>query len=383
MLELINFYLIPALVLGCIYALGAIGISLLYSILRFAHFAHGDMMTIGAYIAFGMILGVELVVFAYADPDVTVSFLAKLVSMLPFSLVLAILAGMFLEKRGFGPFTYWRTLFTIVGTVALAFPLVWALDLMTPLAADEDFELDAEFKVLAVLPFAVVLAVYMARLLDRLFYKPFRSSKPIIMVIASFGVALILRSLVQMFFGVEDESYAVGYIARPLEIFQPLRIIERHLYIFGMTVILMLALHYLLTRTRTGKAMRAMSDDADLARVTGINTEQVVMWTWIVGAGLAAIAGVLLGMDAPIKPVMGWDMLLPIFAAAILGGLGSPYGAIIGGLVIGGMEELSTFHWWLSDEPLIPGAYKTAIAFGVMVIMLIFRPQGLFRGKVL
>ena len=383
MLELINFYLIPALVLGCIYALGAIGISLLYSILRFAHFAHGDMMTIGAYIAFGMLLGVELIVFAYVEPDVTVPFLAKLVSMLPFSLVLALLAGLYLERRGVGLLPYWRTLFTIVVTVVLAFPLVWLLDLMTPLAKDEDWELDPEFKVLAVLPFAVVLAVYLARLLDRLFYKPFRNAKPIIMVIASFGVALILRSLVQMFFGVEDESYAVGYIARPLEIFQPLRVIDRHIYIFVITIALMLALHYLMTRTRTGKAMRAMSDDANLARVTGINTERVVMWTWIVGAGLAAIAGVLLGMDAPVKPVMGWDMLLPMFAAAILGGLGSPYGAIIGGLVIGGMEELSTFHWWLSTEPLIPGAYKTAIAFGVMVIMLIFRPQGLFKGKVL
>lgn len=383
MIELVNNHLIPALVIGSIYALGAIGISLLYSILRFAHFAHGDMMTIGAYIALAMIWGVELVILAYLDPDVTVAFGAKLLVMLPIGLAIAAVVGHLIGKRGFEPFRWWRLVFTAVATIAFAFLLVWVLDAFAPPVTDEDFELPAELKVLAVAPFAVVLAVYFARGIDQLFYKPFRDAKPIIMVIASFGVALILRALVQVSFGVSDTVYTDGHIARPVEWAQPLRLIERHIYIFIITIVLMLALHWMLTRTRTGKAMRAMSDDPDLAQVTGINTERVVTWTWIIGAGLAAIAGILLGLDAPIKPVMGWDLLLPMFAAAILGGLGSPYGAIVGGLVIGGMEELSQFHWWLSNEPLFPGSYKTALAFGVMVIMLIFRPSGLFKGKVL
>jgi len=173
----------------------------------------------------------------------------------------------------------------------------------------------------------------------------------IVVVIASFGVALMLRSLIQLFFGVDVINYADG-IQFPVTYFQPVRILERHIYIVFGAIMLMLALHYMLTRTRTGKAMRAMSDDADLARVSGINTERVVMWTWILGAGLVAIAGVFLGMDTRLVPTMGWDMLLSVFAAAILGGLGQPYGAIAGGLIIGTLEEFSTYPWF-GDTPFI------------------------------
>jgi branched-subunit amino acid ABC-type transport system permease component len=143
-----------------------------------------------------------------------------------------------------------------------------------------------------------------------------------------------------------------------------------------------------------GKAMRAMSDDADLARVTGIGTERVIAWTWIVGAVLAAAAGVLMAIDTQIKPTLGWDQLLPLFAAAILGGLGRPYGAILGGLVIGMVEELSSYPAWDTvqifgakllelDKPIISPGYKTGLAFAIMIIMLIWRPQGLLRGRVL
>jgi branched-subunit amino acid ABC-type transport system permease component len=305
-IDFINQYLIPALVLGCIYSLGAIGISLIFAILRFAHFAHGDLMALGAYLGL---------------------FLIGLLNLLP-------LDG-----------------------------------------------LSVNLKVLIALPFTFVATAAAAVLIDRLFYKPFRKSKTIILVIASFGIALMLRSLIQLFFGVDVVNYATG-IQFPLDMFKPLRVQERHVYIVVVTLALMFALHYMLTRTRTGKAMRAMSDDADLARVTGINTEKVVMWTWIVGGGLAAVAGTFLGMDTRLAPTMGWDLLLPTFAAAILGGLGRPYGAIAGGMIIGAMEELSTFPW-IGDGPLISPDYKTAVAFGVMVLMLVFRPQGLFGGRVL
>ena len=307
MIDFVNQYLIPALVLGSIYALGAIGVSMIYAILRFAHFAHGDLMSTGAYI--GLLV-------------------------------------------------------------------VWVLD-ATPLR-----DLSINIQLLIAVPFAFVATAAIAILIDRLFYKPFRRAKStIIVVIASFGVALMLRSLVQLFFGVDVINYADG-IQFPLQMFQPLRILERHLYIVVGAVILMLAMHYLLTRTRTGKAMRAMSDDADLARVSGINTERVVIWTWVLGAGLVAIAGVFLGMDTRLVPTMGWDMLLPIFAAAILGGLGQPYGAIAGGLIIGAMEELSTFPW-IGEGPLVSPDYKTAVAFVVMIALLIVRPQGLFKGRLL
>jgi branched-subunit amino acid ABC-type transport system permease component len=287
MIEFFNDYIMSALVLGSIYALGAIGISMIYAILRFAHFAHGDFLTLGAYFALPLVaVGIH--------PVLTI-------------------------------------------------------------------------------PIAMAITAAIAIGIDKAFYRPFRKSQPIIMVIASFGIALMIRSLVQLFGGIDDEYY--WGIQSPLEALEPFAISAKHLYIGGAVIVLISATHYLLAYTRTGKAMRAMSDDPDLARVTGIPTERIVVWTWIVGAALAAAAGVLLGMDTRIKFDMGWNLLLPIFAAAILGGLGRPYGAIAGGMVIGGLEEISTL--------VIPGDYKSAVAFGAMVLVLIFRPQGIFKGRVL
>lgn len=296
MIDFINNYLVPGLVLGSVYALGAVGVSMIYAILRFAHFAHGDLMSLGAY-------------------------------------------------------------FALSGVAALG----W-----TPVAA---------------LPFAIVGAIAAALLVDRAVYRPFRKSRPIVGVIASFGVALMLRSFIQLVWGVDVINYEQG-IVPPLESLEPLRIQQKHLAIFGATFLLVAALHYLLTRTRIGKAMRAMSDDADLARVTGINVERVIVWTWVVGAALAAAAGVLAGIDSRLHPSLGWDLLLPMFAAAILGGLGRAYGAIAGGFVIGLMEEISTYPL-TGDEPLVSPGYKSAVAFAVMVAMLIWRPQGLLRGRTL
>jgi len=132
-------------------------------------------------------------------------------------------------------------------------------------------------------------------------------------------------------------------------------------------------LHLFLQKTKTGKAMRAMSDNADLAQVTGIEVNKVIIWTWVIGGGLAAAAGVFLGIDTRLHPVMGWRILLPVFAAAILGGIGRPYGAIVGGLIIGLAQEYSTV--------VISPPYKPAVAFALMVIMLIFKPTGLFAGR--
>ncbi|MAG95909.1 MAG: branched-chain amino acid ABC transporter permease [Alphaproteobacteria bacterium] len=291
----LNFYLMPGLVLGSIYALGAIGVSLIFGILRFAHFAHGDLMTLGAYLALTLVAGLGL----------------------------------------------------------------------SPLVA---------------LPFAMAGTIVISFGIDRFFYKPFRDKSTIVLVIASFGVALMLRSLIKVIWGVEIETYSVG-ISRPLVFFDSIRIAERHIWIIVLTLVLMVAVHGILTRTRIGKAMRAVSDSPELARLAGISTERVVKATWVIGGALAAAAGVFIGWDTQLQSSVGWNLLLPIFAATILGGIGRPYGAMAGGLIIGLAEELSSYPW-IGSEPLLSPGYKTGIAFAIMVAMLIWRPSGLFRGRV-
>ncbi len=212
-----------------------------------------------------------------------------------------------------------------------------------------------------------------------MFYKPFRKSPTIMVVIASFGMMLMIRSAVQFFWGVQLQPMMRG-IQPPVAWLSPLRIPQKHLLIIGGTVVLMLAIHLLLTRTRIGKAMRATSDSPELARITGIDTEMVVKMTWIIGGSLAVAAGVFLAIDTHVETMMGFKLLLPMFAAAILGGIGKPYGAVAGGLVIGIIEELSAYPW-IGTEPLLNPGYKAGIAFAIMVVILILRPQGLFKGS--
>jgi len=294
MMEFINFYLIPGLALGSIYALGAIGISMIFGILRFAHFAHGDVMTLGAY-----------------------------------------------------------------GTLTA----VWASGLHPLLA----------------LPVGIAFAILAVLLVDKVFYKPLRELPTIYTVIASFGVALIFRSSIQLIWGSQNEVFIRG-VQKPLVLFDLIRVSLLHIESIAIIVAAAIALHYFLSRTRTGRSMRAVSDNPELARVAGLDTEKVVRSTWIIGASLAAIAGVLSGLDTNIQPNLGWNLILPMFAAAILGGIGKPMGALLGGMVIGLIEELSSYPW-ITDEPLISPSYKSATAFFIMVILLIFRPQGLLKGR--
>jgi hypothetical protein len=165
--------------------------------------------------------------------------------------------------------------------------------------------------------------------LDRAFYKPFRRAPGIVTVIASFGVMLMLRSAIQLIWGVDVKTYYSGGIQMPM-VFGMLKIAPRLIVIVLATAALVIALHLFLSRTRLGKAMRAVSDDPDLAAFSGINVEQVIRWTWIIGAGLAAAGGVFIGIQTKVHPSMGWDLLLPLFAAAVLGGIGRPYGAVAG-----------------------------------------------------
>jgi branched-chain amino acid transport system permease protein len=281
-LQLVSF----GVVLGGIIALGAVGVSLIFGILRFANFAHGDLMTLGAYLA-------------------------------------------------------------LVGVGPLALPMY------------------------AAFPLALAGTAAVAVAIDQVLFRRLRRTAPVILLISSFGVALILRSAIQLVWGPDNIVYSSA-IQLPWR-FAGLRVRPDHVTILAATVGLVVLLHLFLQRTRMGKAMRAMSDDPDLARITGINTERVVVWTWILGGALAAAAGIFLGMDTRLNPLLGWNLLLPVFAAALLGGIGKPYGAIAGGFVIGIATEVSTMFM----EPV----YKPAVAFALIVILLIVRPTGLVRGK--
>ncbi len=277
------------LILGSIIALGAIGLSLIYGILKFGHFAHGDLMTLGAYFA----------------------FLFKVQLGLPF----------------------W-----------LAFVL------------------------------AAVLTAGTAVLLNFILYRHLKKRDSVIVMISSVGAALIIRNFVLLFWGPQNKFYEKA-IQMPIVLGDGLlRIKPNQIIILVLALSLVVAVHLFLSKTKLGKAMRAMADNIDLAQITGINTEKVIIWTWAMSGVLTAAAGILLAFDTHLTPVMGWNLLLPLFAAVILGGIGSPYGAMFGGLVIGISQEMSTL--------IISAAYKPAVAFTIMILMLIIRPSGLMGKKV-
>jgi branched-chain amino acid transport system permease protein len=327
--ELIFFFnnvIVAGVVLGSIYAVGAIGVTLIFGILRFAHFAHGDMMTMGGFIAF-------------------------------------LLAGL-------------ATAMGVVAPVPIGF---------------------------VVLPFAMVIAAVIALGIDKGFYAPLRArgARPVTLLIASIGVTLIIQGLIRLVFGSGTYSFfgseqkVLFRIPVPLEgVTRTINFTQPQLLMVLCTAAAVIGLHFFLTRTRLGKAMRAMADNADLAQVSGINTKVVVRVTWIIAGGLAAMAGVMLALDVNLKPDLAFNIVLPIFAAAIVGGLGQSYGAIAGGFLIGFAETLSIFNWTTLLRPLqsalpfdlpanlaiVPTEYKLTVAFVILVVVLLWRPTGIFKG---
>jgi len=295
---------VAGVIVASVIALGALGITLTYGILRFANFAQGDMMTLGAYVA--------LAVYA---------------------------SGGSLGALSFG---------------------YWMLPAMATAAAAIGF---------------LGLAI------DRVVYRRMREQRSAlpIFTIASLGVALMVRATVLLIWGPQPQRYEQG-AQKATEL--PFDILLRpdQMFIIACTLSLIAVVYLLLYRTKLGKAMRATSDNADLARVTGINTERMYGWTWIISGVLVAVAGVLLGVQTHVTPDMGFSLLLPMFAAAILGGIGSPHGALVGALVVGVSREALIGL----DLPYPPGwgaGYKDAMAFLVIIVMLILRPQGLFGTK--
>ena len=322
----INKVLISGTVLGSVYALGAIGVTLIFGILRFAHFAHGDMMTMGAFAAF---------------------LLASLAAAL-------------------GVETFWPTGFIV-------------------------------------LPLAVPITAGLALGIDRAFYRPLRAhgAKPVTLLIASIGVTLMIQGLIRLFFGVGSRSF---FDTETKQIFKiafwgakrPITVSEPQVLLIVTTVVAVVALHLFLTRSRLGKGMRAMADNPDLAQVSGINVRQVIRATWVIAGGLACLAGTMLALDVSLKPDLAFNIVLPIFAAAIVGGLGQAYGAIAGGFLVGFAETLAVFNWaavlkpvgtllpegWAlpADLSLVPTDYKLTVAFVILVVVLLLRPTGIFKG---
>jgi branched-chain amino acid transport system permease protein len=257
----------------------------------------------------------------------------------------------------------------------------------------------------ALIPAMAVTAV-LAIGLDRVFYKPLRDrgSRPIIIVMASVGVMLMLQGAIRVFAGVGTRNMFFDQAKEIYRIPFPgarrtLVLTEPQLVLIVFTVIAVIALHLFLTRSRLGKAMRAVSDNSDLARISGININHVVAATWIIGGGLACAAGSLLSMDVVLKPDLSFNLLLPIFAATIVGGIGQPYGAIAGGFLVGFSETLAIFNWTVLLRPfsawfpawfelpgnlaLVPTEYKLMVPFVILIIVLVYRPTGIFKGRVL
>ncbi|WP_347818667.1 branched-chain amino acid ABC transporter permease [uncultured Planktomarina sp.] len=323
-----NYVLIPALAYGSQLALGALGVTLIYGILRFSNFAHGDTMAFGAMVT------------------ILVTWL----------------------------FQGWGISLGPLPTALLA------------------------------IPFGIAATAVLLLTTDRLVYRFYRQQKaaPVILVIVSMGVMFVMNGLVRFIIGPNDQRFSDGerFIISARE-FKKLTGLSEGLAFKttqGITivtaVIVVAILFWFLNRTRTGKSMRAFSDNEDLALLSGINPDRVVMVTWLIVAGLAATAGALYGLDKSFKPFIYLQLLLPIFAAAVVGGLGNPLGAIAGGFVIAFSEVLITYPlkkvlgYLLPDrfEPdtlvqLLSTDYKFAVSFTILIIVLLFRPTGLFKGK--
>lgn len=326
---LANFVLIPATAYGAQLALGALGVTLVYAVLRFSNFAHGDLMAFGT--------------------------------------AMVVLVTWGLQGAGIG---------------------------IAPLPT-----------ALLALPVGILAAIALSLVTDRLVFRFYRRqrSAPVVMVMASVGVMFVYNALVRFVIGADDRRFEDGarFVVRVADfrawsgLSEGLAIRTSQLVTVGVMILVTAALFWFLQRTRTGKAMRAFSDNEDLALLSGISPERVVLITWVLAAALATIAGTLYGLDKSFRPFTYFQLLLPVFASAIVGGIGSPLGAVAGGFVIAFSEVTLTYAWkgvltWLLPEGAAPSGlvqllgtdYKFAVSFIILVAVLLIRPTGLFRGRV-
>jgi branched-chain amino acid transport system permease protein len=233
--------------------------------------------------------------------------------------------------------------------------------------------LNAGWPLIIALLCAAVLNSLLALVIDRAIYRQLRlrNASRISMIMASFGVSLMLRNVIVMFAG-QDPHFFTFAIQPALRIWG-IRITVNELIVVGVTIVLVLCLHLFLSRTTLGKSMRAVAENPSLARVNGIDVDHVIRWTWIIGTGLATVAGVLLGFTMQVHPFMGFELLLPMFAALIVGGMTNIYGALLGALLIGLAEGL-TVEYFASE-------YRQAAAFVLIILVLLVRPHGILGEK--
>ncbi|MGD9919113.1 MAG: branched-chain amino acid ABC transporter permease [Paenirhodobacter sp.] len=327
LVAILNYVVVPATAYGAQLALGALGVTLIYGILRFSNFAHGDTM------AFGTAM-VILVTWAFQAAGIS-----------------------------FGP-------------------------LPTALLA---------------LPFGIAATAALVLGTDKLVYSYYRKVRaaPVVLTMVSVGVMFVMNGLTRVVIGVDEIKYDDGarflISAREFKaatgLAEPLAIRSTQAITLVTAALVVAALFWFLAKTRTGKSMRAFSDNEDLALLSGINPNRVVAVTWVIAAGLATIAGTLYGLDKSFKAFNYFQLLLPVFAAAIVGGLGNPLGAIAGGFIIAFSEVAVTYAWKKVAIYLIPGfepegllqllstEYKFAVSFTILIIVLLFKPTGLFKGK--
>jgi branched-chain amino acid transport system permease protein/neutral amino acid transport system permease protein len=224
-------------------------------------------------------------------------------------------------------------------------------------------------------PVSMVVVGGIAIALDHILYRKLRQKKsgPVILAMSSLGAAFILRMLILIFWGADTIVYRPGLLRPAIELPFGIKMRPDQILILILVFILVSSLHLYLQKSKMGKAMRATADNMELALVSGIDTERVIILTWGIGGALAAAGGILYGIDVVLHPYMGWNFLIPLFAATILGTIGNMWGALVGGLVIGIVQQLSTAF-------LLP-TYKPAVAFMAMILILLVRPKGIFGGS--
>ena len=327
---LLNYIFVPALSYGSQLALGAIFVSLIYGILRFAYFTAGDLMSFGTMFT---------ILFTW----------------------------------------YFQSLGISLGVLPTA---------------------------LLAIPFAVIITILFTLVTDKLVFSYYRIKKspPVMLAMVSIGTMFVTQAIVRIIIGPFDRRFFDGerFILKANEfkemtgLNEGLSIKSTQVLTLFVTIIVVSILFWFLNKTKTGKSMRAYSDNEDLALLSGIDPKKVVMITWIIAAILATIGGALYGLDKSFKPFTYFNNMLPIFAAAIVGGIGNPFGAFLGGYVIAFSEILLTYAYrkffvYILPESLEPNSliqllstdYKFAVSFSILVVVLLFRPSGIFKGKVL
>ena len=327
---LLNYIIVPALSYGSQLALGAIFVTLIYGILRFANFATGDMMSFGTMFA-------VLLTWYFQSLGISLGVLPTALLTIPFAIVMMILYMLTVDKF---VFSYYRI----------------------------------------------------------------KKSPPVMLAMVSIGVMFVTQAIVRIIIGPYDRRFFDGerFILKANEfkemtgLNEGLTIKSTQVLTIIITIIVVSILFWFLNKTKTGKSMRAYSDNEDLALLSGIDPKRVVMITWMIAGILATIGGVLYGLDKSFKPFTFFNNMLPMFAAAIVGGIGNPFGAFLGGYVIAFSEIFITyaykkFFMYVLPESMEPNSliqllstdYKFAVSFSILVIVLLFRPSGIFKGKVL